>query len=91
MSATHTPEELHLIGQRAIARLDAWLRDIGKLESPIESAFDDLHGFLEELEQVRDGKCWLHTEKMCVPCLSLHINEASTAMGRLRELWEARA
>jgi hypothetical protein len=88
---THTPEELHEIGQRAITRLDAWLKDISKQEDPIETALDDLHGFLEELEQVRDEQCWLHSEKMCVPCLSLHITEANTAMGRLRELWEARA
>ena len=86
----HTPEELHEIGQRAIARLDAWLRDIGKLESPIDGALDDLYGFLEELRCVVEVEC-SHARSKCWDCVQNNVHATRESYERLYKLWEARA
>ena len=95
----HTPEELHEIGQKAIARLDAWLKDIGKQESPIEGVLDDLGGLLDHLVWATgddsDG-CYCGSVEtrphpaMDIECLKGYVGQAVREYDRLRELWEAR-
>lgn len=86
--STMTPEERMEVAR---VKLDAWLGDFAKLESPIDGALDDLGGFVDELTQFNAGiKCWLHGDVACKPCRELTTSELGTAYTALRELWEAR-
>ena len=76
----------------ASARLNAWLESFDKLDDPIETALDDLGGFVDELTQWNGGEsCWMHSDIACKPCRELTTSELGTAYTAVRELWEARA
>jgi len=83
---TDTEERMALVH----ARLDAWLADCTKLEDPIETAMDDLHAFLEELEIVVSDEC-AHAKTRCWPCVQAGVSGVRGVYNTLRELWEARA
>jgi hypothetical protein len=77
-----TPEERARVNER----LDAWLADFAKLESPIEGALDDLHGWIEEAKAPTCDK----GKQNCPDCLQNAVHGVAEAFEHLRILWTER-
>ncbi|HKN44244.1 MAG TPA: hypothetical protein VJW23_09990 [Propionibacteriaceae bacterium] len=86
--STMTPEERMEVAR---VKLDAWLGDFAKLESPIDGALDDLGGWIDALEYAITDECGAHGKEHCSGCAVQAIRETRKMFDAFYELWEARA